>query len=167
MIAINYEERYIFMLLTAVINQTEIRTLRKQVNWDDALRISDFHNVLNIVYYGILGIEKDASEACMDEFYQKYRKHLLLQNTYISAEQTIRWQLERHKIHALWLTGTKMYRYYYKPEMGHISALEIFVDRKDMPHVHRLMRDMDYEQKENRMGKGIIYTRVLNQGCVL
>lgn len=158
--AINYEERYIFMLLRAVINQTEIQTLRKRVDWERLLKISDFHNILSTVYYGILGIEKDASEECIDEFYQKYKKQLLLFQTYVNAEETIRWQLERYQIHALWLTGSDMYDNYYKQEMGHISAIEVAVRKKDLPRIHRLMLEMDYEQKENRMGKGIIYTRI-------
>lgn len=160
MIAINYEERYIFMLLKAVISQTKVQTLRKRVDWEQILKISDYHDITTVVYYGMLGIEKHASKECLDEFYKKYRKQLLLKKTYISAEEALRWQLERHEIHALWLTGADMYAYYYKPDMGSIGALEIMVSKKDMPYVHRMMREMDYEQKENRMGDGIIYTRV-------
>lgn len=160
MIAINYEERYIFMLLASVINQTQIKVLRKRVDWEAILKISDFQDIITPIYYGILGLEKDASEECIDKFYQKYRKQLLLEEAYTKSEKTIRWQLDRHGISALWLTGTKMYSYFQQSELGYISALEIMVRHKDLVYVHRLMREMDYEQKENRIGKGILYTRV-------
>ena len=42
--------------------------------------------------------------------------------------------------------------------MAHIDGLEILVDKKDLPLVMRLMRDMDYEQKENRTGSGILFS---------
>lgn len=159
-IAINYEERYIFMLLASVINQTEIKVLRKKVNWEQILKISDFQNIVTPIYYGSLGLEKDASKEYMEKFYQKYKKQLLLGESYRSIEQAVRWQLERYEIPALWLTGTERYHYYSQQELGYTDALEILVKKKDLPYVHRLMREMDYEQKENRIGKGILYTRV-------
>lgn len=147
------------MLLSAIINQSQIKVIRKQVDWDEVLKISDFHNVLGVTYYGMIGIEKDISEECAERFFQKYKRGILLSMEYKSAEQAIGWQLERHQIHALLLNRTKMYKYYPKREMGYIGMLEILVEKKDLPFVHMLMKEMDYEEKENRMGQGILYTR--------
>lgn len=155
----NSEEQYLFMLLTAVLNQTPIRSIRKQLDWEELLKISDFHNVLNVVYYGILGVQKDASEEWAEKLFQKYKKEVLLTQEYKSAEEAIEWQLSRYGIHALILKGTAMYRYYLKQEMGYIRSLEIMVDKGDLPYVHSLMQEMDYEEKENRMDDGVLYTR--------
>ena len=54
--------------------------------------------MVNLVYLGILGLEKEISEACGEEFYQKYKRELLLYESYQKAEEVILWQLERHGI---------------------------------------------------------------------
>lgn len=79
---INYEARYMLILLTAIINQTTVPSVKKRINWESVLKISDFQNIINLVYLGMLGIEKDMSEDCKLEFYQKYKKELLLQESY-------------------------------------------------------------------------------------
>lgn len=156
---INYEIGFILILLKAVINQKPSQPLRKQVNWDTVLKVSDFQNIISLVYHGMLGLEKEASEECQYTFYQKYKKELLLRESYISVEEVIMWQLEKHRIHGLFLSGTGSGELYPKPEMAHIGRLEIFVEESALPIIHDFMREMDYEQKEDRLGDGIIYTR--------
>ena len=52
------------MLLGAIINQKPVQTSRRYVNWDKILSVSDYQNVVNLVYLGILGMEKEISDAC-------------------------------------------------------------------------------------------------------
>ncbi len=158
--AINYEIRYMLMLLAAIINQKPVQLLRRHVSWEKILKISDYQNVVNIVYLGILGIEKVISEECETQFYQSYRRVLLLRGEYKNAEEVIMWQLEKHGIDALFLSDTAIEKRYPKPEMAYIEQIEILVENKNLPQIHRLMRDMDYEQKEDRIGNGILYERV-------
>lgn len=158
--AINYEIRYMLMLLASIINQKPVQLLRRHINWEKILKISDYQNVINIVYLGILGIEKVISEECETQFYQSYRRVLLLRGEYKNAEEVIMWQLEKHGIDALFLSDTTIEKRYPKPEMAYIGQIEILVENKNLPQIHRLMREMDYEQKEDRIGNGILYERV-------
>ena len=158
--AINYEIRYMLLLLTAVVNQKPVQRLKRAVGWETILKVSDFHNIINIIYLGILGMEKDISEDCELQFYQGYKRELLLSESYRKAEEVIMWQLERYKIDALFLTDTSIEELYVKPEMAYIGQIEILVEKKDLPQIHRFMRDMDYEQQEDRVRKGTVYTRV-------
>lgn len=148
------------ILLAAIINQKPIQTLRKRMRWETLLDVSDYQDVVSIVYIGLLGIEKEISEECEAEFYQSYKKQLLLYESYRKAEEVIKWQLERHKIEALFLMDSEVTDMYPKPEMAYIRQIEILVDKKDMPWIHRMMLDMDYEQKEEVMGSGVVYVRV-------
>jgi hypothetical protein len=157
---INYEIRYMLLLLTAVVNQKPVQRLKRAVGWETILKVSDFHNIINIIYLGILGMEKDISEDCELQFYQGYKRELLLSESYRKAEEVIMWQLERYKIDALFLTDTSIEELYVKPEMAYIGQIEILVEKKDLPQIHRFMRDMDYEQQEDRVRKGTVYTRV-------
>lgn len=157
---INYEIRYMLLIMAAVVNQKPVQRLKRAVGWETILKVSDFHNIINIIYLGILGMEKDISEDCGLQFYQGYKRELLLSESYRKAEEVIMWQLERYKIDALFLTDTSIEELYVKPEMAYIGQIEILVEKKDLPQIHRFMRDMDYEQQEDRVGKGTVYMRV-------
>ena len=56
------------------------------------------------------------------------------------------WQLERHGIEALLLTGTDVGEMYPKPEMSRIGRIEFLADKKDLPLINRFMLEMDYEE---------------------
>lgn len=147
-------------MLTAIINQKPVQKLRKRLGWDIVFDVSDYQDVVNIVYIGLLGIEKDISEEYEESFYQSYKKELLLYESYKKVEEVILWQLERHRIDALLLMDTEAGEMYPKPEMSHISRIEFLVDKKDLPLVNRLMLEMDYEQKDDSLINGIVYVRV-------
>lgn len=147
-------------MLNSVINQKPAQTVRRQVNWNTVLKISDFHNVISIVYHAMLGIPKEVSEDLEEEFYQKYRKELLLGTSYQGAEEVLMWQMEKHEIHALFLSGTNVRDIYPSPETAYIRQIEILVEKDKLPVIARLMEEMDYEEKENRLGKGRIFVRV-------
>lgn len=157
---INYEIRYMLMLLEAIINQKPVQALRRYVNWERILSVSDYQNIVGLVYLGTLGIEKEISEECGQQFYQKYRKGLLLYESYKKAEEVILWQLERYGIDALLLSDSSVGELYPLPEMASLSQIEILVDKKNLPQIYRLMRDMDYEQEQDRLGSGDVYVRV-------
>lgn len=148
------------VLLKAIVNQEPIQIPRRHINWEIILKVSEFQNIVSIIYYGILGLEKEISEDSTEQFYQKYKKELLLHRSYKDAKEVIMWQLERHKIHALLLSDTSAGELYPKPEMSYPGQIDFLVEEKNLPQIHRLMRDMDYEQQEDRWGKGNVYTRV-------
>ena len=148
------------MLLEAIINQKPVQSLKRYVNWERILSVSDYQNIVGLVYLGILGIEKEISEECASQFYQKYKKGLLLYESYKSAEEVILWQMERHGIDALLLSDSSVGELYPLPEMASLSQIEILVDKKNLPQIYRLMREMDYEQEEDRLGSGDVYVRV-------
>lgn len=148
------------MLLTAIINQTPVQTLRRRVRWEVISDIADYQNVTGLLYLGMLGVEKEISEDCQEVIYQRYRRELLLRQSYKTAEEVIMWQLERYGIDALFLSDTSVSELYPKSEMGYVRQIEILVDKKHLLQIRRLMQDMDYEQKEDRLGNGSIFERV-------
>lgn len=148
------------MLLGTIINQKPVQSLRRSVNWEKILSVSDYQNVINLVYLGVLGLEKEISDECAEEFHQKYKRELLLYESYKKAEEVILWQLERHEIDALLLSDTSVRELYPMPEMASFGQIEILVDKKNLAQIYRLMRDMDYEQEDDRLEKGNVYVRV-------
>lgn len=148
------------ILLAAIINQKPIQSMRKHVRWESVLDVSEYQEIVNIVYVGLLGIEKNISEECNAQFYQEYKKSLLLYETYEKVEEVIKWQLERYNIEALFLLDSSASEMYPKPEMAQIRQVEILVNKKALPWINRIMLDMDYEHREDSTCSGILYVRV-------
>lgn len=148
------------ILLTTIINQKPLQSMRKHVRWESVLDVSEYQEIVNIIYVGLLGIEKNISEDCIDQFYHEYKKSLLLYESYEKVEEVIKWQLERNRIQALILLGLSEGEMYPKPEMAHIRQIEILVDKKDLPRVNRIMLEMDYEHREESTCGGIPYVRI-------
>ena len=148
------------ILLKAIINQEPLQVPRRHINWEAILKVSDFQNIISIVYHAILGLEKEISEECTDQFYQKYKRELLLHTSYGNAKEVIMWQLERYRIHALLLSDVDAGELYPRPGMSYPDQIEFLVEEKNLPQIYRLMRDMDYEQQEDRLESGNVFTRV-------
>lgn len=156
---INYEVSYLMILLKAVMNQKPVQNLTRPANWEKFLKAADFQNVTSIAYLGMLGRQQEFVKEYEEQFYQKYKKSLLLNDAYKSVEEVLVWQMEKHKIHGLILSGCSIQEVYPSPEMSYIPQIEILVDKEKLPLFCTLMEDMDYERKENRLDEGIIYVR--------
>lgn len=146
-------------MLKSIIQQKPVQIVKKQVDWQKIYKYIDHHNVTSLVYYAVLGTEKEEAEKQDQELYKKFKKTLLLRKEYKQAEETIIWQLEQNRVHALLLSGTRECELYYKEDMGSIDGLEFLIHSSDFIHVHPLMESMDYERKEEKGIEGVIYTR--------
>lgn len=95
---ISYENRYLVMLLSSVINNKKAVVPRKQLNWREILKLAEFHHIISPVYYGTLGMEKGLSNVETEQFYDKYHREILLGEGYNNALEVILWQMQRHGI---------------------------------------------------------------------
>ena len=92
---INYEVAYLMILLKAVMNQKPVQNLTRPANWDKFLKAADFQNVTSIAYLGMLGRQQEFVKEYEEQFYQKYKKSLLLNDAYKSVEEVLVWQMEK------------------------------------------------------------------------
>lgn len=157
--AIDYELKYMFILLTSILKQKPVQIVKKKIDWQKLLRYAEYHDVITLFYYAVLGIEKELAGKREEDLYHKYKKELLLQSEYLVAQEAIIWQLEQQHIHALLLSGIARYDLYYKKELGHIDSLEFLVEAGSLRKIQALMDAMDYEKKEERGYQGILYVR--------
>lgn len=159
MVKITYELRYMLLLLQAVVNQKPVQLARSNVHWETILRTSDLQNILGIIYCAILGIEKEMSQECSRLFYEKYKRELLVNEAYKSAEEAIRWKLEQEQIRALFLFDSTVGDLYDNENMVHIEEIELLIERQEFYNVRRILIHMDYEEKQDRLGNGYIFVR--------
>lgn len=157
---INYENRYLVILLSSVLNKRKIAVPHKQIHWQEVFKLAEFHHVVSPVYYGILGQEKELADGDSDEFYRKYHKELVLGEAYRDALEVILWQLKRNGIRELLLKGMETKALYSQWELGYTPGLEILVTKKDLEKIHDIMINMNYEQESDRGIRGRVYVRV-------
>lgn len=148
------------MLLSSVINDKKIFIPRRQIYWENILKLAEFHDIISPIYYGVLGLEKEISESDSEKFYMKYHKELLLGEGYKDAQEVIAWQMEKNKINGVLLTGVETRNLYPKWELGYTPCLEILITKAKMEQIHEIMTGMDYEEEESREFQGRVYCRV-------
>lgn len=155
-----YEARYLLGIISSVINQTEMPRTVRNLRWEYVYRLADYHNVANVVYYGVLGLEKDISDKWKNKFYEKYQEVLLIQERFRSAEEVLMWQMEKNQIHAMFLKDSVLCRCYEPREIRSLKAVNLLVEKEKSLAIHAFMKDMDYGLMENRRNKGLIYYRI-------
>ncbi len=148
-----------FILLTSILRKKPIQIVKKQIDWQKMFRYAEYHNVLTLFYYSVLGLEKEFGGNLGETLYQRYKKELLQQSSYRTAEEAISWKLEQYHVHAVLLSGTAEYGLYDPAEMGGITHLEFLVETDSLGKIHELMTEMDYERKEEQGYRGIFYIR--------
>ncbi|WP_251388135.1 nucleotidyltransferase family protein [Mediterraneibacter agrestimuris] len=156
---ISYENRYLVMLLSSVINEKKAVVPRRKLNWREILKLAEFHRIVSPVYYGSLGMEKGLSNAETEQFYDKYHREILLGEEYKNALEVILWQMQRYGIPGVLLRGIELQSMYPQWELGYTSALEILVSERNLEEVHEIMLSMDYEHEANRVDEGRVYFR--------
>ncbi len=67
-----YEERYLLIVLSAVMNQKPTPEPIRSLDWEKMFRLSDYHGVAHAVHYGILGLDQDIPQAVRQQFFDKY-----------------------------------------------------------------------------------------------
>ncbi|MEF9941579.1 MAG: nucleotidyltransferase family protein [Lachnospiraceae bacterium] len=155
-----YEARYLIALLAAVINDKKAPVSGRKPNWENVYRLADFHNVANVVYYGILGLNDDIPGKWRNKFCEKYQDAVLENERLQNAIGVLLWQMERHKIHCVFLKGDVMSHYYLHPEMRMVKELEILVERGKERQISKMMATMDYTKTEDRRHASYRYYKV-------
>ena len=53
----NYEVKCLLQLLETLINEEELPKWNKQPEWGSLYKLSDYHNVANMIYYALIGMD--------------------------------------------------------------------------------------------------------------
>lgn len=155
-----YEAQYLLNLISAVLNQTELPFPVNGLNWENIFTMADYHNVANVVYYGVLGIETEVPEVWKTRFYEKYQEVLLAQEQFRKAEEVMVRQMEGNHIHSMLLKESVLIKCYEPREIRAMGAIPILVEKGKEYTIDRLMQRMDYRQVIKRAGDGRFYYRI-------
>lgn len=142
---IDYETRYLIMIISSVINGKRFPTLFKRLNWEKIFSLAELHNVAGTVYIGLLGEEDEASPEIRELFFEKYKKQLLLDEVYTQAEAELREIFETQKLHGMIFSSEPMCALYSKREMRAKTPIEIWVENEQLFPFVNLLEGCDYE----------------------
>ena len=106
-----YEERYLILLLSAILNQKPSPEPLRHPDWDKMFRLADYHNVAHAVYYGIMGLEENIPQAIRQRFFEKYLEAVHRTDRLRAGEKQMLALLEQNKVNCFVLRYSDTVKY--------------------------------------------------------
>ncbi|GLB29136.1 hypothetical protein LAD12857_10590 [Lacrimispora amygdalina] len=154
-----YEERYLIILLSAVMNQRPSPEPIRSLDWEKMYRLADYHGVAHAVHYGILGLDQEIPQSVRQQFFEKYLESVHRVDRLQKSEMQIFSLLEREKINCFYLSFSDIVSSYPIEEMCCRESIEIGTSKKYIRIVGEILRKLDFEnRKTDEMGK--LYYRI-------
>ncbi len=155
-----YEARYLLTLLSAVLNDKKVPVSVRHLDWEHIFKLADYHNVANVAHYGVLGLSGTIGDIWKNRFFEKYQESVIRLERIDITIEVLRWQLEKSKIHAVFLNEPLIGHYYMHREMYYVDKIEVLVEPRKKRHISSLMESMDYKRKEDRKNFGLLFQKV-------
>ncbi len=149
--------RYLLDLLSAVVNQDEIPRTQIPPLWDYIYKTADYHDVANVVYYAILGLESGSKKTWRKPFEDRFRDAVFSEERFSGAIKDIFNLFEERQIHCLIVSDYKMREFYPKKEMRFIKKVKLLVEKESLTQAMETLKYLDYEQKEEEEGIVLFY----------
>lgn len=160
-----YEERYLMLLLSAVLNQKPSPEPLRQLDWDKLFRMADYHNVAHAVYYGIMGLEESIPQAIRQRFFDKYLEAVHRTDRLRAGEKLVLGLLERNQINCFVLRYSDIVKCYPIEEMCCREYIEIGADKKYEHLIGDILEKEDFEERHTEE-RGHLYYRVPGTGII-
>ncbi len=144
----NSDIRYLLDLLAAIVNQDEVPRTQIPPLWDYIYKIADYHDVANVVYYAILGLESGKSKSWRKPFENRFHDAVFGEERFSAAIKDVLALFEERKIHCLMISDYKMREYYPQKEMRFLKNVKILVEPESLEEVKEALKYLDFEQKE-------------------
>lgn len=161
-----YEERYLLLLLSAVMNQKPSPEPIRSIDWEKMFRLADYHGVAHAVHYGILGINQEISQTVRQQFFDKYLESVYRVGRLQKSEMQLVALLEREKINCFYLSYSDIVKNYPIEEMCCRDSIEIGSSRKSIRMIWDILGKVDFEERRTDETGKLYYhipgIRVLN-----
>lgn len=154
-----YEERYLIMILSSVMNQKTTPEPMRQLDWEKMFRLADFHHVAHIVHYGILGLNEIIPQSIRRRFFEKYLEAVYRTDRLRKAEKQLRSLMEKEKINCFFVDYAENVSSYPIEEMCSQEYIEIGSDKKGTGLIADKLRIRDFMEKPIEE-EGFLYYRI-------
>ncbi|MDK2968117.1 nucleotidyltransferase family protein [Lacrimispora sp.] len=154
-----YEERYLLILLSAVMNQKPSPEPIRLIDWEKMFRLADYHGVAHAVHYGILGLDQEVPQAVRRQFFDKYLESVYRVERLQKSEMQIVALMEHEKINSFYLSYSDIVKNYPVEEMCCRDSIEIGSSKKSTRLIWEILKKVDFEnRKTDEMGT--VYYRI-------
>ena len=149
-----YEERYLLLLLSAVMNQKPSPEPIRSIDWEKMFRLADYHGVAHAVHYGILGINQEISQTIRQQFFDKYLESVYRVGRLQKSELQLTALIGREKINCFYLSYVDTVKNYPIEEMCCRDSIEFGSSRKSIRMIWNILRKADFEERRtDEIGK--------------
>ncbi|MDF2888010.1 MAG: hypothetical protein K0R23_2395 [Lacrimispora sp.] len=161
-----YEERYLLILLSAVMNQRPSPEPIRSLDWEKMYRLADYHGVAHAVHYGILGLDQEIPQAVRKQFFDKYLESVYRVERLQKSEMQLVAMMEHEKINCFYLSYSDIVKNYPIEEMCCRESIEIGSSRKSTRILWDILKKVDFEDRKTDETGKLFYRipgiRVLN-----
>lgn len=154
-----YEERYLIMILSSVMNQKTTPEPMRQLDWEKMFRLADFHHVAHVVHYGILGLNEIIPQSIRRRFFEKYLEAVYRTDRLRKAEKQLRSLMEKERINCFFVDYAENVKSYPIEEMCCQEYIEIGSDKKGTGLIANKLRIRDFVEKPLE-DEGFLYYRI-------
>lgn len=154
-----YEERYLLILLSAVMNQKPSPEPIRSLDWEKMFRLADYHGVAHAVHYGILGLDQEISQAIRQQFFDKYLESVYRVGRLQKSETQLVALMERERINCFYLSYSDILKNYPIEEMCCRESIEIGSSRKSTSMIWDILKKVDFEERRTDEA-GKLYYRI-------
>lgn len=156
----SYEVKCLLELLCALVKQKEIPKWKRQPDWGSLYKLSDYHNVANMVYYGLLGMDYEELKPWKKRLEERYHQAVLSEEYYSAVMPLVINTLEQYKIHCMVLQGYIMRHFYPQPDMRYTSSVRILIEKGREEALRRAMVYLDFEEQESPVEGELRYYKI-------
>lgn len=156
----SYEVKCLLELLCALVKQKELPKWKRHPDWGSLYKLSDYHNVANIVYYGLLGMDYEELKPWKKKFEERYHQAVLSEEYYSGVLPLVVNTLEQYKIHCMVLQGYIMRHFYPQPDMRFTSSVRILIDKGREEALKKAMAYLDFEEQESPVEGELRYYKI-------
>ena len=154
-----YEERYLIILLSAVMNQKPSPEPIRSLDWEKMFRLADYHGVAHAVHYGVLGLDQEIPQTVRQQFFDKYLESVYRVGRLQKSEMQLLALLAHEKINCFYLSYSDIVKNYPIEEMCCCESIQIGSSRKGARMIWDILIKVDFEErKTDETGK--LYYRI-------
>ena len=142
-----YEERYLILLLSAVMNQKPSPEPIRSLDWEKMYRLADYHGVAHAVHYGVLGLNEIIPQTVRQQFFDKYLEAVYRVDRLQKGEIQLLTLVERERVNCFYLSYSEMVKSYPIEEMCCRDSIEIGSNKKSTRFIGEILKRVDYDER--------------------